>query len=74
MKTGFLIRHAHRSGIGLKRTGERLLRLRLVVAAHLSAQNNAPALAQQALAGALQTDPESVGVADQETGFRWTEI
>ncbi len=49
-------------------------RLRRVVAAHLSAQNNAPALAQQALAGALQTDPGSVGVADQETGFHWTEV
>ncbi len=49
-------------------------RLRLVVAAHLSAQNNSPALAQQALAAALQTDPGSVGVADQETGFHWIEI
>jgi len=49
-------------------------RLRVVVAAHLSEQNNSPELAQQALAGALQTDPESVRVADQETGFHWTEI
>jgi len=49
-------------------------RLRVVVAAHLSAQNNSPALAQRALAGALQTDPGSVGVADQETGFHWTAI
>lgn len=49
-------------------------RLRVVVAAHLSEQNNSPALAQHALAGALQTDPESIGVADQHIGFHWTRL
>lgn len=45
--------------------------LRHVVAAHLSAENNTPALARQALSGALGCAPEWIGIADQATGFGW---
>lgn len=46
-------------------------RLRHVVAAHLSEENNTPALARAALAAVLGCGPEWIGVADQETGFGW---
>lgn len=45
--------------------------LRHVLAAHLSAQNNTPALARAALAGALGCSPDWIGIADQEEGFAW---
>lgn len=49
-------------------------RLKHVVAAHLSEQNNAPELARAALAGALGCAHDWIGVADQETGLDWREI
>jgi phosphoribosyl 1,2-cyclic phosphodiesterase len=49
-------------------------RLRHVIAAHLSQQNNTPELARGALAGALDCAPEWVGVATQAEGFGWREI
>lgn len=49
-------------------------RLRHVVAAHLSEKNNTPALARDALAGALGCTPGWVGVADQADGFGWREL
>jgi phosphoribosyl 1,2-cyclic phosphodiesterase len=49
-------------------------RLRHVIAAHLSQQNNTPALAQAALAAAMGCAPEWIGVADQDGGFGWREI
>jgi phosphoribosyl 1,2-cyclic phosphodiesterase len=49
-------------------------RLKHVVAAHLSQQNNTPELARAALAGALGCAPEWIGVATQENGFGWREI
>lgn len=48
--------------------------LKHVVAAHLSAENNAPELARAALAGALGCAHDWIGVADQETGLDWREI
>ncbi len=42
-----------------------------VVAAHLSAQNNRPDLARQALAAAMQWDAAAIHVADQHTGTGW---
>lgn len=45
--------------------------LRHVVAAHLSAQNNRPALAAAALAGALGTAASDIVVADPLQGFGW---
>jgi phosphoribosyl 1,2-cyclic phosphodiesterase len=49
-------------------------RLRHVVAAHLSQENNRPDLARAALAGALGCTPEWIGIADQATGFGWREV
>ena len=46
-------------------------RLRHVVAAHLSRQNNTAALAAEALAGVLGAEPAAVVIADQEQGFSW---
>jgi len=48
-------------------------RLRHVVAAHLSEENNTPALARKALAGALGCATEWIGVATQAEGFAWRE-
>lgn len=47
--------------------------LRHVIAAHLSKQNNEPALARSALADALGCAPDWIGIADQATGFDWRE-
>ncbi len=49
-------------------------RLHHLVAAHLSEQNNRPALARAALAGALDCDPEWIGLADQDNGFDWRSL
>lgn len=48
-------------------------RLRHIVAAHLSKQNNTPAHARAALAGALGCAGDWIGIADQEAGFDWRE-
>ncbi len=49
-------------------------RLRHVVAAHLSLQNNQPALAAGALAQALGTTAEDIVVASANDGFRWLDL
>lgn len=49
-------------------------RMQHVIAAHLSKQNNTPALARRALATALACDDAWIGVATQEEGFDWREI
>lgn len=49
-------------------------RLRQVIAAHLSAQNNRPELATTALATVLGCTPDWVGVADQEHGLAWRSV
>ncbi|MDX1375176.1 MAG: MBL fold metallo-hydrolase [Burkholderiales bacterium] len=46
-------------------------RLQHVFAAHLSEQNNRPALARAALAGALGCTADEVGLATQAEGFDW---
>ena len=48
--------------------------LRCVVAAHLSAQNNAPLLAQRALAPALDWAEEEITVASPTTGTAWIAV
>jgi len=48
--------------------------LQHVLAAHLSRQNNTPALARDALAAVLGCRAEWVGLADQELGFDWRDI
>jgi phosphoribosyl 1,2-cyclic phosphodiesterase len=47
-------------------------RLRTVVAAHLSRQNNRPGLARAALSAVLGAEPSDVLVADQDDGLGWT--
>lgn len=48
--------------------------LRHVVAAHLSARNNTPSLAQQALADALGWALEAIAVADPVHGTNWQRV
>jgi len=49
-------------------------KLKKLHAAHLSKQNNAPILAQMALASIMDWLPEQIGVASQADGFDWVEI
>jgi phosphoribosyl 1,2-cyclic phosphodiesterase len=49
-------------------------RLKHVIGAHLSQQNNRPELARAALAGAMGCDQGWIGIATQEEGFGWREI
>jgi phosphoribosyl 1,2-cyclic phosphodiesterase len=49
-------------------------RLKHVIAAHLSLQNNLPELARAALAGALNCEPDWIGIATQDDGFAWRQI
>jgi phosphoribosyl 1,2-cyclic phosphodiesterase len=49
-------------------------RLRHVVAAHLSAQNNTPAHAREALGTALGCAPEWIGIAGQSDGLDWRDV
>lgn len=49
-------------------------RLRHVIAAHLSEQNNRPELARRALAAVLGCAEKDVSVATQEEGFDWREV
>jgi phosphoribosyl 1,2-cyclic phosphodiesterase len=48
-------------------------RLKTVVGAHLSQQNNLPQLAREALCGALDGHPADVTIACQQEGFGWVE-
>lgn len=49
-------------------------RLQAIVAAHLSENNNTPALARVALAEALGCAPSWIGVADQAQGLPWQRL
>ena len=49
-------------------------RLKHLIAAHLSQQNNTPELASAALAQALNCEREWVGVATQGDGFDWRQV
>jgi phosphoribosyl 1,2-cyclic phosphodiesterase len=49
-------------------------RLKHVIAAHLSQQNNKPELAAAALAGALNCEAGWIGLANQDDGFGWRQI
>jgi len=42
-----------------------------LVAAHLSRENNRPALVREALASAWGSEPEDIVVADPVAGFAW---
>ena len=60
---------AERLLAGLDRSG-----LRHVIAAHLSAQNNRPELAREALARAMGCASDWIGISTQEEGFGWREL
>ena len=66
-------RFGHLDNRGAQRLVECLdrSRLRHLIGAHLSRQNNRPALAVQALASGADCEPSWVGLADQEAGFAW---
>jgi len=49
-------------------------RLKHIIAAHLSQQNNTPDKARAALARALNCAPDWIGIADQADGFAWREM
>jgi phosphoribosyl 1,2-cyclic phosphodiesterase len=49
-------------------------RLQHVVAAHLSRENNSPALARAALAASWQGGAEAIVIADPLTGFEWLRL
>jgi phosphoribosyl 1,2-cyclic phosphodiesterase len=49
-------------------------RLRTVVGAHLSQQNNTPELARAALCSSIESDSMQVMIACQEDGFDWVEL
>jgi phosphoribosyl 1,2-cyclic phosphodiesterase len=49
-------------------------RLRKVVGAHLSRQNNKLELAYEALSGALATSDTEISIACQDNGFEWVEL
>ena len=48
--------------------------LRHVVAAHLSAENNTPALVREALSSVLGCEQDWIGVATQGEGFGWRDL
>jgi len=48
-------------------------RLKHIIGAHLSQQNNTPALARAALAAAIGCEPDWIGLATQDDGFDWRE-
>lgn len=49
-------------------------KLKHLVAAHLSQENNRPDLARTALAGVMNCEPEWIAIADQDNGFDWRQI
>ena len=49
-------------------------RLKHIIGAHLSQQNNSPALARSALARALNCDEAWIGLATQDDGFGWRDL
>jgi phosphoribosyl 1,2-cyclic phosphodiesterase len=63
--------HLHNEGAAALLGALDNTRLKHIVAAHLSQQNNTPERARAALAGALGCTPDWIGVADQASGFDW---
>jgi phosphoribosyl 1,2-cyclic phosphodiesterase len=66
-------RFGHLDNLGARRLVESLdrCRLRHLIAAHLSKQNNKPELAVAALSEGANCERDWVGVASQEDGFAW---
>lgn len=66
--------HLDNAAAALLLSQVRSSRLQHVVAAHLSAENNSPALARAALSAALGCGQDWIGVATQEEGFAWRDL
>ena len=49
-------------------------KLKHLIAAHLSQENNHPDLARAALSAVLNCAPEWIGIADQDAGLAWREM
>lgn len=49
-------------------------KLKHLVAAHLSQENNRPDLVRTALARVMNCEPEWIAIADQDNGFDWRQI
>lgn len=49
-------------------------KLKHIIAAHLSAKNNAPHLAKKALSAALNCELDWVAIAEQDNGFGWRSL
>jgi phosphoribosyl 1,2-cyclic phosphodiesterase len=49
-------------------------KLKHLVAAHLSQENNRPDLARAALAAVMNCEPEWIAIADQAEGLAWRQI
>ena len=66
-------RFGHLDNLGARHLVEALDRgrMRHLIAAHLSKQNNRPQLAASALACGANCEPDWIGVATQEDGFAW---
>jgi phosphoribosyl 1,2-cyclic phosphodiesterase len=66
-------RFGHLDNLGARRLVEALDRgrMRHLIAAHLSKQNNRPELATEALSCGANCEREWIGVATQEDGFAW---
>src|SRR5262245_27067105 len=63
--------HLHNEGAAALLAALDTSRLKHLIAAHLSKQNNTPERARAALAGALGCAIDWIGVADQADGFGW---
>ncbi len=76
LKARILGRYGHLDNASAVALLERMdrSRLRHVMAAHLSEENNTPELARAALAGALDCRPAEIDVADQAAGLGWRDI
>lgn len=66
--------HLHNEGAAELLAALDTSRLRHIVAAHLSRQNNTPDKARAALAQALGCAPDWIGIADQAHGFAWRDL
>ncbi len=69
-------RHGHLSNAQAAELLSRLQtgKLQHLVAAHLSEENNSPALAAQALAGVMGCTADWIAIADQEQGLDWRDV
>ena len=73
-RIGSLWGHLDNTAAGLLLSRLNHSRLRHVVAAHLSEENNRPELARAGLSAVLGCEPDWIGVATQNEGFAWRDL